>query len=57
MCTGASGESVDQSFNDFQRKMMPLDHLIEDLDMVTGKPMLRSVCVLLSNCRSRGGRY
>ncbi len=55
MC--ASGQSVDQSNSDFQRKMMPLDHLIGDLDAVTGKPMLRSVCVLLSNCRLRGGRY
>ncbi|KAL0020919.1 hypothetical protein WJX77_011015 [Trebouxia sp. C0004] len=34
--TGASGESVGQSNTDFQRKMMPLDHLIADLDVVSG---------------------
>ena len=48
--TGASGDGVGQSNSDFQRKMMPLDHLIGDLDTVTGKPMLHSLCVLLSKC-------
>ncbi|DBA85457.1 TPA: hypothetical protein ACH3X2_000409 [Trebouxia sp. C0005] len=35
--TGASDRSVGQSNSDYQRKMMPLGHMIADLDIVTGK--------------------